>query len=104
MATVDRIWRSPAANAASRALDRDIEASLEGRDLHPDGTAFIPEDLATPDVVESHRRDGSHVAIVSETGAIKLIRPRLKTEEKLIFVVVAVAGALLWAARARVPA
>ncbi len=104
MATVDRVWRSPAAAAASRALDTDIEASLDGRELHPDGTVFIPDDLATPDVIESYRREGSHVAVVSEAGSIKLLRPRLKAEDKLILVVLAVAAAVLWASRSRVPA
>jgi hypothetical protein len=103
MATVDRVWRSPAAAAVSRALDAEVEASLDGRDLHPDGTVFIPADLATPDVVESYRREGSHVAIVSETGSIMLLRPRLKSEEKLILVALAVAAAVLWASRSRVP-
>ena len=103
MATVDRVWRSPAAVAASAALDRDIEASLSGHDLHPDGTVYIPRDLATRDAVESYRRDGSHVAIVSETGSIDLLRPRLRTDEKLLLIAL-VAAALLWAIRSRVPA
>lgn len=104
MATVDRVWRSPAAAAASRALDADIDASLQDRELHPDGTVFIPDDLATPAVVEGYRRDGAHVAIVSDTGSIALLRPRLKPEEKLILIVLAVAAAVLWASRSRMPA
>jgi hypothetical protein len=102
MATVDRVWRSPASVAASRALDTDIEASLEGRELHPDGTVFIPEDLARPEIVERYRREGSHVALVSEAGSIDLLRPRLSSEEKLLIVAVAIAAAVLWATRSRV--
>lgn len=105
MATVDRVWRSPALVAASRALDADIQASLHGRELHPEGTVFVPAELATPDIVEPYRREGSHVAIVSEDGSIDLVRPRLKPEEKLVIVALAVAAAVLWATRSRaVPA
>ena len=100
MATVDRIWQSPASAAASRAVDADIEASVDGRELHPDGTVFIPEDLATPQMIETYRRDGSHVAVVSETGSIRLLRPRLRPEEKLIIAALA-AAALLWLTRSR---
>jgi lambda repressor-like predicted transcriptional regulator len=32
-----------------------------------------------------------------------LLRPRLKSEEKLILVALAVAAAVLWASRSRVP-
>jgi hypothetical protein len=103
MATVDRIWHSPASAAASRVLDADIEASLQGRKLHPDGTVFVPEDLATPETVEAYRREGSHVAIVSETGSVELRKPRLTQEEKLIIVAL-VAAALVWLTRSRVPA
>jgi hypothetical protein len=103
MATVDRVWRSPATAAASRALDTDIEASLAGHKTHPDGTVFIPKELATPDVVESYRREGSHVAIVSASSEIELLRPRLRTDEKLLLCL-AVAAAVFWAARARIPA
>jgi hypothetical protein len=99
MATVDRTWRSPASLAASLALDTDIEASLSGEDLHPDGTVFLPEDLATPGAVESYRRAGSHVAIVSEAGSITLLRPRLTTQQKLLIGLAA--ALLLWIARSR---
>jgi sensor domain CHASE-containing protein len=101
MATVDRVWRSPAAVAASRVLDEDVEASLEGSGMHPDGTVFIPEELATPDVVEGYRRDGSHVAIVSDVGSIELLRPRLRTEEKLIILALVATALLLWITRSR---
>lgn len=101
MATVDRVWRSPASTAASRALDADIEASLKGRELHPDGTVFIPEELATPETVEGYRREGSHVAVVSETGSVDLLSPRLRPEEKLIIVALAIAAAVIWATRSR---
>ncbi len=101
MATVDRVWRSPASAAASRALDADVEASLHGRERHPDGTVFIPEELATSDIVEPYRREGSHVAVVLEDGSIDLLRPRLQPEEKLAIVAVAVAVAVLWATRSR---
>jgi hypothetical protein len=101
MATVDRVWRLPAA-AASRALDADIEASLAGHKTHPDGTVFIPKELATPDVVESYRREGSHVAIVSAGSRIELLRPRMKPDERLLLLCLAIAAAVLWAARARV--
>jgi hypothetical protein len=103
MATVDRVWRSPAAAAASRALDADIEASLRGRTTHPDGTVFIPEELATPDVVEGYRREGSHVAIVSASSEIEVLRPRLRPEEKLLLCA-AVATVVFLAVRGRVPA
>ena len=100
MATLDRVWRSPASAAASRALDADIDASLDGRELHPDGTVFIPEDVATPQMIETYRRDGSHVAVVSEGGSIQLLRPRRRSEEKFVIAVV-VAAILLWLARSR---
>jgi hypothetical protein len=100
MATVDRVWRSPAPTAASRALDADIEASLKGRELHPDGTVFIPEELATPETVESYRREGSHVAVVSEKGSVHLLSPRLRPEEKLIIAAL-LAAAVIWATRSR---
>jgi hypothetical protein len=104
MATVDRVRRSPAAIAASRALDADIEASLEGREPHPDGTVFIPQDLASTELIESYRREGSFVAVVSETDAIDLHRPRLKTDEKLVLTALLSAALLFWLTRPRVPA
>jgi hypothetical protein len=96
MATVDAVMRSPGSLAASHALDAEIEASLAGEPTRPDGTVFLPEDLAESWLVEEYRASGSHVAIVSEDGGIELLRPSRFRPEAIVIGLV-LAAAVVWA-------
>lgn len=96
MATVDAVRRSPASLAASHSLDAEIEASLSGSARYPDGTVFVPEDLARPELVEEYRAGGSPVAVVSEDGTVEFLRPSLLRPETIAIGLI-VAAAVLWA-------
>jgi hypothetical protein len=96
MATVDATWRSPASFAASHSLDAEIEASLAGSTRYPDGTVFVPEDLADDVLVKEYRSGGSTVAVVSDDGTIALLGPNLARAETIAIGLI-LAGLVLWA-------
>ena len=69
MATIGRSTRSKAQLAASRLLDAEIDATVEGREPRfPNWTAFVPSDLATPESIRRHHAEGHPVVIVDEHG------------------------------------
>jgi hypothetical protein len=69
METVKRSTRSAAAQAASRALDAEIDATLEGREpRYPNGTVFVGADIATPELIRRDQSEGKPMVIVDEHG------------------------------------
>src|SRR5579859_4641403 len=95
MATVDGTARTAASDAASLVLDREIEASLRGETSYPNGTVFVPEDLAGEAVVGAYRAAGSPVAVVRENGSVDFLpASSLKTERIVLGLLVA--GVVYW--------
>lgn len=69
MAAVGSTTRSPAALAASRVMDTEIDVVIAGGESRfPDGTAFVASDLVTDEMIGRHHAEGSAVVIVDEHG------------------------------------
>lgn len=96
MATLDAPLGSLSSLAASRLLDDEIEASIAGSPMYPDGTVFVPEDLADEALIAGLRESGSPVAVVSKDERVTLLRRR-RDDTEMILLGLALAGLVLWA-------
>jgi hypothetical protein len=94
MATIDAPRRSSASLATSRSLDADVELSLSRSPAYPEGTVFVPLDLAEPRLIQEYRSRGLPVAIVHGDGQVDLLRPRVRTET--IVIALLAAAAIVW--------
>lgn len=83
-------------SAAVDAFERAIEDAISGHSRYPNGTAFIPEHLATPLVLRQHQ--ARPVLIVGRDGSEDLRRPHRRERE---LVAAAIVGAVLVIALAR---
>jgi hypothetical protein len=101
MATLDRAWRSPASAATSLALDAEIEASVIDRPAYPQGTVFVPSDLAGAEFVAEYVRARKPVAIVHDNGRVELRRPRPR---RALIAGLVIAGLVFWVLTRRRPA
>jgi hypothetical protein len=101
MATLDRPAPPDSARAAAAVLESEIAASLEGETTFPDGTAFVPRDLADPFMLEVYRREGTPVAIVADDGSVELLRqsPLEREDVKLALLALGAAIVLLLLSR-----
>jgi hypothetical protein len=79
--------------AASRALDRAIEAAIGGAPSHPSGTTFVPADLAASGRVPAYRRLGPVSIVDADGNEMRLPQDHLWE----IAVVALIAGVVLWA-------
>lgn len=105
MATIDRPTPTGGARRTAAVLDAEIAASIDGEPTYPDGTAFVPRDLADPFLLEGYRRSRTPVAIISEDGSVELVRPRwLGPEELRLGVLIAALAIVFLLIRRRVSA
>lgn len=69
MATMRKTTRSPAAEAASRAMDAELDRELAGGEpRYPNGTVFVGADIATPALIRGDQAEGKPIVIVDEHG------------------------------------
>lgn len=105
MATLDRPALPDATRAAAAVLDSEIAGSLEGYTRFPNGTAFVPRDLADPFVLEMYRRTGVPVAIIADDGSVELLQPpSVLDRESARLALLALGAALVFLLLSRRPA
>jgi hypothetical protein len=102
MATVDAIGRSPASLAASHVLDAEIDASVMGAPEFPEGTVFVPEELAGDERIREYHADGRPVAVVRDDGGVDLLRPSRVRPEAILIALIG-AAVVIWILSRRAP-